>query len=349
MRMQRWVLGTLLVTWTAGCAAPMPVQPVMPATTTPFAAAPLSAPDKALATADKALVTAPGKALVTAPGKALATPEKALAKPAAPLAPVAIAPIMALDDIDPVMAVANVAVTMKVTADTQADVTSLAIIDEELTAKQLSVSSLNSFATKGWFSDLKDKFNTWNEKRKLKKEAKKQLKDNDDFVAKQQATKISWLKKNRDEPTVTTNQLPDGGKEVTSVWTDGKGPKTATVTLKQVFDDEGVEQSALLTELGNKSNGQSWETIRSRKLLDENGTREVYTKRTETDKKGRAEIHEFTKVIKADRTETITGTITNRNGKVTTISGTRSADGKLTINEATTTAAPPEKAATPDW
>lgn len=348
MRMQRLVLGTLLVTWTAGCAAPMPTQLTVPAATAPVATAPLSAPGKALASApEKALVTAPGKALAT-PEKSLATPEKALAKPAA-LAPVSVAPILAVADIDPVMAVANVATTVKVTADTQADITSLAIIDEELTAKQLSVASVNSFATKGWFSDLVDKFNTWNEKRKLKKEAKKALKDNDDFVAKQQSTKISWLKKHRDEPTVTTEELVDGGKQVTTVWTDGKGSTTSTVTLKQVFDTEGVEQSAILTEIGQKSNGQSWESIRSRKLTDEDGTREVYTKRTDTDKKSRSEIHEFTKIIKADRTETITGSITNRNGKVTTISGSRDANGKLTITDATVTPAPAAQSATPDW
>lgn len=340
MRMQRLVLWTLLATWTAGCA-PTPLQVNLPQASAPVASAPLSAPDKALA-------TAPEKALLTTPGKALATPEKALAKPAQ-LAPVLVAPIMAFDELDPVIATANVAISLKVTADTQADVTSLAILDEELTAKQLSVSSLSNFATKGWFSDLKDKFNNWNAKRKLKKEAKKQLKENEDFVAKQQSTKVLWFKKNRDEPTVTTNQLEDGSKEVTTVWTDGKGPKTSSVTLKQLFDDEGVEQSAVLTEIGKKSNGQTWETIRSRKILDDDGTREVYTKRTETDKKGRSEIHEFTKIIKADRTESITGTITNRNGKVTKITGSRSADGKLTINEATVTAAPPEKSATPDW
>jgi hypothetical protein len=337
MRMQRWVLGTLLVTWTAGCASPMPMAPAMPAANSPMAA-----PMAALTPATKSPV------------------EKAYAKPAAPLIspiaarPVVVAPIMLVEaDLDPVMATANAVFPTNLTDELKLDLTTLAVLDEELTAKQLSVASTSGFGTKGWFSDLKEKFNNWNEKRKVKKEAKKQLMDNEDFVAKQQKDKVLWFKKNRDEPTVTTNPTPDGGKEVITVWTDGKGPKTATVTLTQIFDDEGVEQSAILAEKGQKSNNQTWETIRSRKIVDENATREIYTKRTMTDKKSRSEIHEFTRIVKADRTETLTGTITNRNGKVTTVTGSRNADGKLTIETVSpatgggTQAASP--AATPDW
>jgi hypothetical protein len=343
MRMQRWVLGTLLVTWTAGCATPMPVQPATPAASVPMAAAPLSAPS----------VTVPAAKTPVAPTKAPVAPAvKPAATPAVtPVAPVVVAAPVVLDDqdLDPVMATANAVLPANLSAEAKVDLTTLAVLDEELTAKQLSASVTTGFATQGWFSDLKEKFNNWREERRLKKEAKKQLKDNDDFVAKQQATKISWLKKNRNEPTVTTNQLEGGGKEIISVWTDGKGPKTSTVTLKQVFDTEGVEQFALLTEAGQKSNDQTWETIRSRKLLDEDGTREVYTKRTLTDKKGRSEIHEFTRIIKADRTETISGTITNRNGKITKVSGQRSADGKLTIDPVTAGSGGTTPSATPDW
>ena len=329
MALRQVVIGSLLVSMAAGCASPAITVPVMATTPSALqapAAAPqlTTAPNKALITApEKALVTAPGKALAAAPEKALiAAPEKALVStPVAVLAPVTVIGLKPL--------------ATNLAADLKANALSLGALDDELNTSELLVAktgfATKSFQTEGWFSDMKDKFTTWNTNRKLKADAKKALKANEQKSLDKYIEKLTDAKKKNTDQTVTTKALPDGGKEVTTTWKTTH-EKESTVTTVQIFDAEGVEQSLILTETGTITGKKTFETIRSRKLLDDDGTTEVYSKRTVTDADGGTETHEWTKIIKADGSETISGTITNKNGKITKITGTRTADGTLTLD-----------------
>ncbi|MBC7544613.1 MAG: hypothetical protein H7338_17975 [Candidatus Sericytochromatia bacterium] len=290
--LRRLMVGSLLVSFAAGCASPattLPLVPAMPAATATNNIVP--------AAFGETLLTTPGKALVTTPEKALAT-----------------------------------SVTLK------ADMSILADLDDELRTAELSVIRTTGFATKGWFSDLKHKFNNWNTARKLKSEAKKQLKKSQEEDLTKYQDKILAMKKKNTDVRVTVNNLTAGGREVTSTW-DTTHEKTSHVTVVQILDAENIEQSKTLTETGTMSGNRAFETIRSRKLVDDDGTIEVYSKRTVTNKDGKTETQEWTNVVKADGSETIIGTVTNKAGDVTKITGTRSADGRLTLNPAVETPA----------
>lgn len=206
----------------------------------------------------------------------------------------------------------------------------LVAADSNIDSVELLIQNGGAYLVQGWFSDLVTKVKETYRRWKLSRQVKAELKASLDKAAGLHAGEIDALKKNRTAPVTKIAKLDNGDEQIVTTWTSTSGG-TFTVSTSREVDSDGVTQVMSVTTSGTDKSGAKIDTSRIRTLTGTDGTYQVATKRTTIDKSGTTS-EEWLKIVNADGTEKITGFIVRPDGYQTDITGTRDANGKVSVN-----------------
>lgn len=210
-------------------------------------------------------------------------------------------------------------------------------LDADLEAIDLLAEAGGAYGVQTFWGRIKDRFNqakdsvkrAWT-RFKLKREAKALLKDKTTQRMKQHAEELEAIRAHRTTPVTQINPLEDGGHEIVTAWSsDHQGLRH--VETRRTVDEEGVTQRLIISVKGEDAKGLAFEVLRTRQLLGEDGAYAITTHERRTFKDGRSQTTELVKTVNADGSETLTGEILHADGHTTTLSGTRDADGQITL------------------
>lgn len=243
--------------------------------------------------------------------------------PKAPAAALAPAPTVMVRPGAAPVAAPVVAYAQTVAAD-------VVVADTELEALELLADEGTGYQLQGIFGDFKDSIKRVWQRWQLSREVKLALKHKREKAFELHEGEIDTQRQNRTAPKTTVKTLDGGGKEIVSTWASTlKGKFNITVT--RTIDADGVTQVLGVQKVGQTDKDLRVTLNRVRTLEGADGAYKVVTKSTTIYTDGRQEYAEWTKAVKANGSESISGFITHRDGHRTEISGTRDTEGKVKV------------------
>lgn len=222
------------------------------------------------------------------------------------------------------------AAPMPVAQTSQTNAAAVLTSDQEAESTDLIAESAPNYQVQGLFQDIKDAIHRTLARWKLSSQIKAVLKHKNDEAFNLNEGEIDNQKSHRTAPVTKVSTLANGDQEIVTSWNSTLRGDFRIETDREV-DADGVTQVLTVIKTGITKDKVALTLQRARTLTGADGSYQVVTDETQTFKNGRTQTNHWTKAVKADGTESISGYIDTPDGYRTEITGQRDAKGKVKL------------------
>lgn len=206
----------------------------------------------------------------------------------------------------------------------------MVVADQEAEALDL-MAERNAPRQVAFFDDIKKAIHAVTTYFQLSKEVRSALASKDDTSFERLEGVIDNEARQGTAPSTQTRSLANGATEIVMSWNSTFQGDYHIIT-DRVVDATGVTQALTVTKTGTDLGGDAYSLTRSRTLVAADGTYQVVTDERVITPNGQTTSTRWTKMVHVDGSETITGAVVAPNGWQTSMSGTRSWDGKIQVS-----------------
>lgn len=224
----------------------------------------------------------------------------------------------------------TVTVTTAAATSSQSAASAVLLADQQAEATDLIAENASGYQLKGWFQDLKDAVNRVITRWKLSATVRAALKKKNDEAFELHEGEIDDQMAKRTAPVTKITAGTGGSQEINMSWNSTLRGDYHLIT-DRVVDADGVTQTLTVTQTGTTDKGIALQLTRGRALMGTDGSYQVTTDETQGYKDGRSQVEHWVKTVKADGSETLTGSVTTVDGWRTDFNGTRDVAGKVKV------------------